>query len=291
MTSWIDAIVFPEPWIDVRRVNDRLARRDLVAGHRKELKREIARGHVLHGRDWEIIGLGVPARDDALLLLDDGAVALVHLTWRGAPEPPSWPMTEIVTSPDELRAKLEDQGYEWDEDRDVPTGRKDPYLCFIDGEAMWTLLRSLDDPDHLEFPSDFDYAETRHRFDDLVLRLDAAFSCRTDADRHVEDASLHARVSIPADATDTGETLVVLVSNFGRLATVAVENPGAYSQDEFEERLAARDAARIYAALDSLEYQVVPEAPLWTDYDGPSALGGLDPRFGATWWTRYFDYL
>ncbi len=112
MTSWIDSIVFPEPWIDLRRVNDRLARRDLVAGHRKELKREIARGHVLHGRDWEIIGLGVPARDDALLLLDDGAVALVHLTWRGAPEPPTWPMTVFVSSVDEFRAELEDRGYD-----------------------------------------------------------------------------------------------------------------------------------------------------------------------------------
>lgn len=75
------------------------------------------------------------------------------------------------------------------------------------------------------------------------------------------------------------------------MATVALTNPGAYSQDEFEERLAARDAARIYAALDPLEYRVVPEALLWTDYDGPSALAGLDARYGATWWTRYFDYL
>ncbi len=111
LVGWIDSIDFPEPWIDLRQVKDRLARRDLVVRHRNELSREIAPGHVLHGRVWEIVGLGIPARDDALLQLDDGAVALVHLTWRGAPEPPSWPMTVFVTSIDELRAELEDRGY------------------------------------------------------------------------------------------------------------------------------------------------------------------------------------
>ncbi|MBU2693952.1 hypothetical protein [Pimelobacter sp. 30-1] len=291
MTSWIDSLDLPERWIDLRRRRDRVARRTLVARHRRELRREIAPGHVLHGRAWEIIGLGVPARDDALLRLSDGAVALVHLTWGGAQEPPSWPMTVLVTSVDELRAELEDRGYEWDEVRAAPTGRPDPYACVVDGELMWSLLRSLDDPDHLEVPSDFDHSATRKLFDELVGRLDAAFACRTNADRHVEDASLHARVSIPSAATETGEPLVVSVSNFGSLATVAVTNPGAYSQDEFKERLAARDAARIYATLDSLGYQVVPEAPLWNDYDGPSALAALDARHGATWWTRFFDYL
>lgn len=112
MTAWIDSLDFPEPWIDLRRRRDRVARRTLVARHRRELRREIAPGHVLHGRDWELIGLGVPARDDALLLLDDGAVALVHLTWRGAPEPPRWPMTVFVSSVDEFRAELEDRGHD-----------------------------------------------------------------------------------------------------------------------------------------------------------------------------------
>lgn len=291
MAAWIDSIAFPEPWIDLRGWRDRVACRRLVARHRKELRREIAPGHVLHGRAWTIIGLGVPARDDALLRLEDDVVALVHLTWSGTQEPPFWPMTVVVTSMDELRAELEDRGYKWDEVRGVPTGWRNPYMCVIDGEPMWALLRSLDEPDHLEFPGDYDHDATRQLFEELVDRIDAAFDCRTDADRHVEDASLHARLSIPASATESGETLIVCVSNFGRLATVAVANPGAYSQGEFEERLAVRDAVRIYAALDSLEYQVVPEAPLWTDYDGPSALAGLDARYAATWWTRFFDYL
>lgn len=282
---------FPQPWIDLRRFRDRLVNGGLVARHRKELRREIAPGHVLHGRDWEIIGLRVAARDDVLLRLGDESAALVHLTWRGGPEPPPWPTAAFVASVDELRAELEDRGYEWDEVLGAPTCRRDPYLCVIDGEPMWALLRSLDDPDHLEFPADYDHDATRQLFEELVDRLDAAFACRTDADRHVEDASLHARVGIPSAATETGEALVVCVSNFGRLATVVVTNPGAYSLGEFEERLAPGDAARIYAALDSLGYQVVPEAPLWTDYDGPSVLASLDARYGATWWTRFFDYL
>lgn len=236
-------------------------------------------------------GWGFPRGDDALLQLGDDALALVHLTWRGAEEPPPWPNTVFMTSPDELLAALEDRGYEWDEVRDSLTGRRDQYECVIDGDPMWSLLRSLDDPEHLEFPSGFDHDATRQFFDELVACLDAAFDCRTDADRHVEDASLHALLSIPAAATETGDKLVVCVSNFGRLATVALSNPGAYSQEEFEERLAAGDAARIYAALDSLGYQVVPEAPLWNDHDGPSPLAAADARGGATWWTRFFDYL
>lgn len=291
MKSWIDSIEFPERWVDLRRFRDRLSNRALVGSHRRELRREIGPGHVLHDREWTIIGLRVPARDDALLRLSDGSLALVHLTWRGAEEPPEWPMTSFVTSLEELRAELEDRGYEWDERLDSPTGRRDPYRSVVQGDAMWALLRDLDDPDHLEVPADYDHDATRRLFDDLVDRLDAAFSCRTESDRNVEDASLHARVEIPAAATETRERLVISVSNFGRLATVSVTNPGAWSQAEFEELLAPDDASRIFAALDTFGYQVVLEEPLWSDYDGPSQLVALDARHGATWWTRFFDYL
>ena len=160
----------------------------------------------------------------------------------------------------------------------------------IDVEAMWTLLRALDDPDHLEMPAGFDFEATRARFERLVSGLDAAFGCRSHADRSVQDASLHARVVVPAEATVTGEPLVVCVSNFGDLATVSVVNPGAFDQAEHEALLEADDARRVHGVLDDLGFVVVPEAPLWQDYDGPSeiTLPGY-PR--ATWWLRYFDYL
>ncbi|MDN5745668.1 MAG: hypothetical protein L0H31_11165 [Nocardioidaceae bacterium] len=83
----------------------------MLARHRRELRVEIAEGHVLHSRRWRIIGIGVPARDDVLLELDGGEIALTHVTWRRAPEPPSWPMTAIVRSADELRVELADRGF------------------------------------------------------------------------------------------------------------------------------------------------------------------------------------
>jgi hypothetical protein len=81
---------------------------------------------------------------------------------------------------------------------------------------MWTVLRALDDPDHLESPAGFDFDSTRERFERLVTSLDAAFDCRCDADRSVQDASLHARVVVPPEAAASGEPLVVCISsNFG----------------------------------------------------------------------------
>ena len=104
----------------------------------------------------------------------------------------------------------------------------------VEGEEMWALLRSLDDPDHLETPADFDFEKSRARFERLVSALDDAFDCRCDADRSVQDASLHARVVVPSEATETGERLVVSLSNFGSLATFSPTNPGALDQTELD---------------------------------------------------------
>jgi hypothetical protein len=160
----------------------------------------------------------------------------------------------------------------------------------ISAEQLWPLLRTLDDPDHLKTPAGYDFDATRARFERLVQRLDTAFDCRSDADRSVQDASLHARVVVPAEATATGERVVVCVSNFGSLATVSLENPGAYGTAELETLLTEEDAARVHGALDDLDYVVVPEEPLWRDYDGPSTISflGEPPQ---TWWVRFFDYL
>ncbi|MCS0637552.1 hypothetical protein NX801_18160 [Streptomyces sp. LP05-1] len=46
------------------------------------------------------------------------------------------------------------------------------------------------------------------------------------------DASLHARVEMSAEATACGERIVVSVGNFGSMAVVAAENPGACSGTE-----------------------------------------------------------
>jgi hypothetical protein len=86
--------------------------------------------------------------------------------------------------------------------------------------------------------------------------------------------------------------LVIVVSNFGGLAVVAAENPGVWTQEEFTELLHPDDAQRIYTALDDLGYTVVPEEPLWEEYDGKAGLRRY-PSDGSppTWWIRFFDYL
>jgi hypothetical protein len=56
-TTWIDTIEFPDTWVDVRQPRHQQKHRKLVARHRKELRREIAAGHILHGLEWEIVGV------------------------------------------------------------------------------------------------------------------------------------------------------------------------------------------------------------------------------------------
>ena len=159
----------------------------------------------------------------------------------------------------------------------------------LTGDAMWERLRELDDPDHLERPADFDPAAAAARFAALVSRLDDAFRCSCPATGDEEDSSAYGRVDVPAASTGTGAQLVVCLSAFGSLATVSVENPGAYDAEETAALLDPQDADRVHAALDDLGFVVVDEAELWRPYDGPSEflVGG---GHGGTWWTRFFDW-
>jgi hypothetical protein len=64
----------------------------------EELRREVAEGHVLHGRPARAIARRVD-RDDVLFeLQDDHACAVVHLTWCQGVERPPWPSTHIFES-------------------------------------------------------------------------------------------------------------------------------------------------------------------------------------------------
>jgi len=151
---------------------------------------------------------------------------------------------------------------------------------------LWDLLHALDDPDNLEFPAGYDHRRTRGRFEQLAQRLNADFDCRCQVDRDVQDASLHARMDIPAPATATGRPLVVNVSNFGVLAVLSVDNPGAWTDAETATLLHPDDAHRVHTALTDLGYTLIPEDPLCEPYDGV-----CDPGIFATWWIRYFDYI
>ncbi|MFU8873021.1 hypothetical protein [Micromonospora sp. SL4-19] len=154
-----------------------------------------------------------------------------------------------------------------------------------DDAQLWQLLHSLDDPNHLEFPANYDHRRARTRFNHLAERLDRDFGCQCDVDRHVQDASFHGRIDIPAAATTTGERLVIVISNFGDLAVLAVENPGVWDDEEAAQVLHPDDTSRIHKALDDLGYTLIPEEPLWNRYDGVCG-----PAI-STWWVRYFDYL
>lgn len=160
----------------------------------------------------------------------------------------------------------------------------------VDDIQLWQLLRSLDDPDHLEFPPGYDHRRERARFEQLAKTLDAQFHCRAEVDRHVQDASLHGRITMPAAATATGRPLVVLISNFGGLAVLAVDNPGVRTDAEAAHLLDADDANRVHTALADLGYTLIPEEPLWRRYDGACDPAVFAPS-DATWWIRYFDYL
>ncbi|MGW2479668.1 hypothetical protein ACWCWQ_07595 [Streptomyces sp. NPDC001571] len=120
----------------------------------------------------------------------------------------------------------------------------------------------------------------RALFERLVVRLDSDFNTRCTADRQVQDASLHARVEVLAEATTCVERIVVSVSNFGSMAVVAAENPGAYFDTEEAVEADALDVAdlrRTERALTDLGYVPIPERLLTRPYDGLSPLANYRP--------------
>jgi hypothetical protein len=102
----------------------------------------------------------------------------------------------------------------------------------LDKQHVWTLLRDLDDPDHMESPHGYDHAATRARFDKLARPLDQRFDCTYSADRDVQDASHHGTIIIPATATASRDHITVTVSNVGKLVAATLGNPGSYDHDE-----------------------------------------------------------
>jgi hypothetical protein len=162
--------------------------------------------------------------------------------------------------------------------------------CRVPLSPLSQLLHALDDPDNLEFPAGYDHRRTRARFEQLALRLNSDFAGRCQVDREVQDASLHGRIDIPAEATATSRPLVVSISNFGNLAALSVDNPGAWTDAEAAGLLHPHDADRIHPALTDLGYTLIPEEPLWEPYDGAWDPAVFGPS-AATWWIRYFDYL
>lgn len=77
------------PWIPVEDP------RDAVAWAR-ELKRECPVGHLLYGREASFLGRRQD-RDDFLVALPNGEIAMVHLTWQPEKDP-RWPASRLFES-------------------------------------------------------------------------------------------------------------------------------------------------------------------------------------------------
>jgi hypothetical protein len=154
-------------------------------------------------------------------------------------------------------------------------------------QEQWALLRELDDPRHHGSSPGFARRAARAKAEGLVVLLEEAFDCRVEADSDVQDASYHARVVIPAEATRSGEFLTVTISNFGEMAAPALGNPDSYSAEEVQLLFHPDDRARIEGALRELGYVVVSEVLLRTPYDGNVELDSA-PGNPPTWWERFF---
>ena len=156
-------------------------------------------------------------------------------------------------------------------------------------------LHRYDEAGGLVRPTGYDHAVVRAAFDVLVERLDAEFDTSCRVDRQVEDASLHGRIEIPVEAVRGRAQLVVSVSNFGSMAVVSAENPGAYL--DLAEALAdhaadSGDLQAVQGILAALGFLVIPEELLTRPYDGISDLAShYPPDRAPDWWIRFFDYL
>ena len=95
------------PW---HPVEDQREREGLLA----ELHRELPRGHVLVGVRLTPIGARQDC-DDVLFALEDGRVAVVHLTWSGRTEPAlDHPSTALFDSMDRfVEDEMKPEHREW----------------------------------------------------------------------------------------------------------------------------------------------------------------------------------
>jgi hypothetical protein len=84
-------MIWLEPWYPVTDAGQ-------VATLEAQLRNEIAPGHVLERQRFQLIARR-SGTDDVLVLISDGRVAEVHMTWRRSRETGSrWPATVILPS-------------------------------------------------------------------------------------------------------------------------------------------------------------------------------------------------
>ncbi len=150
-------------------------------------------------------------------------------------------------------------------------------------------------PDHLEFPDGFDHPRARRLLTELHARLEKEFAHPCTVDRHIQDASFHALVGVPAEAAGAGVHIGIRLSNYADLAVITLPSPGIHqSLDDAVSQgdLTETDRRKVENALSELGFTTVAERLLHRPYDGVTALNEFrNPDHPATWWTRFFDYV
>lgn len=153
------------------------------------------------------------------------------------------------------------------------------------------LLRQLDDPEWLEWPSDYSNSKAAASLKRLVADLESAFGAECPAEGNSQDSSEYGRVEIPAPATVCGTRIIVCLSKFEPLAMIAADNPGAYLGLDDAQALGdldGRDRASVQRVIQGAGYVVVPEELLDRRYDGQSQI--LLSSGEPSWWDRFFGY-
>ncbi|MGI5233602.1 hypothetical protein [Actinoallomurus sp. CA-142502] len=164
-----------------------------------------------------------------------------------------------------------------------------------DESDLVALLHRLDDPEWLEWPSDYSNSKAAASLKRLASGLESAFDTRCPAEGNNQDSSEYGRVEIPAPATVRGTRIIVCVSKFEPLALVTAENPGAYlGLDEAQALgdLDGKDLAKVQRAVHDAGFVAVPEELLDRRYDGQSRLFrlGREPHGQPSWWDRFFGF-
>src|SRR5699024_9983797 len=122
------------------------------------------------------------------------------------------------------------------------------------------------DPHNIERPAGFDDQAAGRRFEAIRQRLESSFGGTVHADgwEMVQDASHFGTLIVPEKLTSSTERIVVTVSNFAPLVSVALQNPGVHDRAEFDTLLDTSDEQRLVESLGTVDAVVAPEDLLWS---------------------------
>lgn len=157
-------------------------------------------------------------------------------------------------------------------------------------------IRRWDDPVSVEVPADFDEAAERARAEALVDDLAANLGEVTAevGPPNIQDATFFATLPVSVERDSHEVQIWVRLSNFGRLATAGVDNPGLHDDEELHRLVDRGDWQTALRLLDEHGYSFIRKQSLWRDYDGQNRWLKefyQDSRARLTWWIRYFDWV